>query len=166
MEFLARAGKNEQGEVKLEMSEYTAKLYRQFLKDNQGIRIKISSMTPESSKMRRFLMGAVIPLWTYLDGSDYRNSEVLANRFEAAKIEFNGMLVSYKGKTIKIGQSTKGEKLREFTEKMIDFLVEQYGIDPMKVLNVAAYKHWKDTVFPYSDIDNFIDYMRKTGDLK
>jgi hypothetical protein len=49
---------------------------------------------------------------------------------------------------------------------MVDFLVEQYGIDPMKVLNVEEYKRWKDTIFPYTDIDNFIDYMRKSGILK
>lgn len=164
--FSARAGKNERGEPKLEMSEYTSRLFKQFLRDNQGIRLEIAAMTPESNKMRRFYMGAVIPLWTYLDGADYHDYKVLEDRFEMAKIEFNGKIVESKGRAIRIGQSTKGDKLKEMTEKTIDFLVEQYGIDPMKVLNVEEYKRWADTIFPLTNIDNFIDYMRKSGILQ
>ncbi len=164
--FLARAGQNEAGEPKLEMNDYTAKLFRQFLRDNQGTRIQVTPMTPESNKMRRFYMGAVIPLWAYLDGADYRDHNVLKDYFELAKIEFNGKLIEAAGKAVRIGQSTKGAALKEVTEKTIDFLIEQYGIDPMKVLNVEEYKRFRDTIFSHTKIDSYIDYMIKSGILK
>lgn len=148
------------------MTPYQDATKRQFAKANAGkrIRLTLSPFTPESSSQRGFYHGAVIALWVHLDGNDYRNASILADYHEVAKLEFSPAIVIVHGHAKKIGKSTKGN-LNAHIEKCIDFLIEQYGINPMEVLNPDDYKLWKDTIYPYGGPDNFISYLISIGKL-
>lgn len=145
----------------LGMSDYQRSTMRQFIKDNTGKRIRLilEKMTPESREQRGFLHGGVYSLWAYLDGNDYKDPEVVRQYHEYAKLEFNPQIVVINGKAQKVGKSTKGD-LTNFIEKVTDWLIENYGIDPSKVLNPDDYKHWRDAVFPYGGPDTYIEHLQ------
>lgn len=131
-----------------------------WLKKNAGARLELIHLLPESRKQRKFYHGAVLPLWAYLNGHDYKDSDVLHWIHEYAKAEFNGEMVIFDGKPQKRGLSTKG-KLGVYVEKVIEYLVEQYAIDQREVLDPERYKYWRDVLFPSGDTacDNYIDYL-------
>lgn len=152
----------------LGMSDYQRSTMRQFIKESAGkrIRLTLQKMTPESREQRGFLHGGVYTLWAYLDGNDYKGSSVVKRYHEYAKLEFNPEIVVIGGKVQKIGKSTKGD-LTKFIEKIVDYLVENYGIDPHFVLNPTHYKHFRDTIWPFTTkYDTYIDYLVDIGNLK
>ncbi len=62
--------------------------------------------------------------------------------------------------------SSKGSKnLNKVAEYTIDYLVSEYGIDQSEVLNPDKYKTWRDEVFPYGGVDNYIDFLLESGKL-
>ena len=137
------------------------------LRKNVGARYKIERVTPESKQQRKFFEGAVVPLITYFqEGMDHKNTEDCDRVRDWLKVEFLGEFVTIKGKSIKRGRSSKGELNKGFLDKCVDFVEEQYGIDPAVVLNPADYKLWKDTIFPWGGPDNYIDYLRSLNKLK
>lgn len=141
-------------------------IFVDFLRKHPGALVRISTVLPESNKQRAFYHGAVLPLWAYLDGKDYRSSAVLDDMHELAKFEFNGGIVTVAGKSQKVGRSTKGkEALARHIERVIDFLVEQYGIDRSAVLNPEEYKSYRDTVLMDGRFETYIDYLVSTGAL-
>ena len=124
---------------------------------------------PESRGQRRFFEGAVTPLATYFqDNLDYRDrQDILIMRDELAREFVGEETVKIKGKVRSYPRSTKGSKvLNKLLEDSIDWLVAEYGIDQMEVLNPDKYKHWRDAIFPYGGADNYIDYLIETGRLK
>lgn len=140
---------------------YQDVLKRKFAKENAGkrIRITIEKVTPESNKQRRMYHGAYLTLWAYLDGKDYRDPQLLADYHEIAKLEFTPTVVMVNGEPKKIGRSSKGN-LNELMEKLLDYLVENYGIDPAKVLDPELYKKFRDTIWPFTPkYETFIDYL-------
>ncbi len=143
------------------MTEYQRATLKEFIKENAGRRLRmvIEEMTPESRNQRKFYHGAVIPLWAYLDGKDYKDGLVLDQLHEIAKREFNGEVIMVAGKAQLVGKSTKGLLAKGFLERVIDYLVENYGIDPAKVLNVDLYKKFRDEIYGFSQYDTFIDFM-------
>jgi hypothetical protein len=141
-------------------------VFKRFLADNPGTLLKISPMLPESKKQRKFLHGAVIPLWAYLDGKDYRSHEVLAAMHEIAKIEFNGEIVEVGGRPVKIGKSTRGEALRGYVERIIAHLEEQYGIDASQVLDPNQYKYFMEALFMHGQYEDYVSYLIAEGRLK
>lgn len=143
------------------MTEHQDYLKRKYVGERAGrrIRLTIEEVTPESRNLRRFYHGAIIPLWAHLDGKDYQDSAVLAEFHEVAKNEFNPKMIVVSGKAYKVGRSSKGKDLQPFVERVIDFLTEQYGIDPMEVLNPETYKDWNDRIYPYGGPDTFIGYL-------
>lgn len=148
----------------MEFSEYERAKFKTFLKENPGMRLQIEPMMPESKKQRGFYHGAVIVLWAYLDGKDYRDGLVLDQLHEIAKQEFNGEVIVVNGKAHKVSKSTKGLLNKGYLERVIDYLAENYGIDPGLALNPALYEKYRDEIYPFTDkYDTFIDYMR---DLK
>lgn len=163
--FLARAA-IENGKGKLEFSEYTRKAFNDFLVKNVGMRIEIRAMLPESKNQRAFYHGAVVPLFAYLNDLDYRDHDTLEKVHKWLSMEFNGEVLVMQGKVKKIPQTTKGKLRDGYLEAVIDNMAEHYAIDPMVSLNPETYKKWRDEVFPFSDIDNFIDYMKKAGIIK
>lgn len=151
----------------LEFSDYERAKFKKFLKENHGTRLTIEPMLPESRNQRAFYHGAVIVLWAYLDGKDYRDSVVLEQMHEIAKREFNGEVVIVHGTPHKVSKSTKGLLNKGYLERVIDYLVESYGIDQGAVLNPEIYKKFRDEIYPFtSKYDTFIDYMKDIKLLK
>lgn len=129
------------------------------LLENEGARYVVERLTPESSRMRAYFEGAVIPLFVYLDGNDYKDPHVINYyRENYIKPEFNGEMVVIQGKPVKVGKSTKGE-LKELTDRLIDWMEEQYGIDRTTCLQPEDYKKFRDTIYPFTDFETYIDYL-------
>lgn len=128
---------------------------------NVGQRFVLSDLLPESRQQRKFFEGAVIPMWVYLDGKDYKDSSICRDYHEIAKLEFNPKVVITHGKARTIGGSTKGKlQKNEICDKVIDMLEKEYGIDRTVVLVPADYKHWRDTLRSFKDVPfEYIDYL-------
>lgn len=127
----------------------------------------IEPTLPESRNQRAFYHAAVLVLWAYLDGKNYRDSLVLEQMHEIAKREFNGEVMVVNGTPHKVSKSTKGLLNKGYLERVIDYLVESYGIDQGAVLNPEIYKKFRDEVYPFtSKYDTFIDYLRDMKLLK
>lgn len=152
----------------LDMTIYQRATLKDTIKENAGSRLRliIEKETPESNKQRRMFEGGYIPLWVYLDGGEWRNSDVLAQYREVAKRQFNGAYVMIAGKSELVGQSTKGVLNEGFLEKLGDFIEEQYGVEKNNVLNPEEYKYWRDKVFPYGGPETYIEYLITLGKLK
>lgn len=129
-------------------------------KHNAGKRFTLSDHMPESYSQRKFYHGAVLPLWIYLDGKDYKDSNLRDSYHELAKIEFNAEMVVTKGRTVKIGKSTKHKLNEGFLEKVIENLEDQYGVKREECLDPKDYKHFKDKIFMESEFDDYIDYLK------
>lgn len=137
-------------------------------KHSAGQRFILSDLLPESSKQRKFFEGAVIPLWVYLDGQDYKSSKLQSQYHEYVKLEFNPEFVKIAGKSHKVGGTTKGKLNGDdgVIDRVIDFLEEQYGIDRTKVLNPKDYKNFKDKIFMNGKFEDYIDYLRQLKKLR
>lgn len=162
MKFAARAQKG--GLVF--PSDYQRDQFRKYVKENDGIRLQIEPIVPDSNNQRAFYHGAIIPLWAYLDGKDHRDSNVLDQMHQVAKLEFNGGVIVVNNVSHKVAQSTKGKLNQGFIERVMDYLAENYGIDPSVVLNPELYKRFRDEIYPYSNYEDFIAYMRDIKLLK
>jgi hypothetical protein len=155
------------------ISPYNRATMEAFFKDpaNEGIIVSVQSRTPESRQVRGFYHGAVLPLWAYLNGLDYRDSKVLAFMHEHAKREFNSEIIFIDGKEIKRGKSTAGilnendKQNSGYLERVITYLEENYGIDRMKVLNPEHYKDFKDRVYSVGEYEDYIAYLESLGFL-
>lgn len=142
-----------------------AEKFKAWAKKNPKMRMHIEALLPESKKQRRFYEGAVVPLVTFFqEGFDHKLSEDNEKMHNWLNQEFNPAFFVLNGATIKIAGSSKG-KLAETTNKVIDWLEENYGIDRMKVLNPKDYLHWRDTIFPYGGPDNYVDFLVEAGKL-
>ena len=142
-------------------SDYNRDKLKSFLKENPGMRLEIKPLTPESNKQRAFYHGAIIPLWAYLDGKDYKNNLTLEQLHEIAKREFNGEIIIVHGKDQKVGKSTKGLLNSGYIERIMDYLAESYGIDIGLLLNPEMYKKFRDEIQPFTNkYDTYIDYMK------
>lgn len=144
----------------LAMTDYQDATKREFARKNAGkrVRLTLTPFTPESSEQRGFYHGGVLALWAHLDGKDYRKSSIIDAYHEVAKLEFNPEIVIVNGQARKIGKSTK-RVLNSHIEKVIDYLVENYGINPEEVLNPSVYKDWAARIYPFGGPDNFISYL-------
>lgn len=147
-------------------TEHNRARFRQDLKDNDGARYRIERLSPESRDQRGFYHGAVLPLWAFLDGNDWRDHNTLEHYHHEAKKEFNGDIIIRAGKKEKFGKSTKGVLNRGYLDRIIDFLEEQYAINRVEVLNPETYKVWRDELYGTGETDSFIEYMVELGLLK
>ncbi len=132
---------------------------------NVGRRFILSDFLPESRHQRKFFHGAVIALWVYLDGHDYKDSKFLNQYFEHAKLEFNPEMILINKKPTKVGGSTKGKLNDGIIEKTIDYLEENYAIKREEVLDPAKYKDWRDRISMNRDEEDYIDYLKALGKL-
>lgn len=146
-------------------TEYNRSRFRKDLADNDGARYKIERVSPESREQRGFYHGAVIPLWAFLDGNDWRDSNTLEHYHHEAKKEFNGGMIMRNGKQEVYGKSTKGELNKGYLDRVVDHLEEQYAIKRQDVLNPEEYKKWRDEIYGLGGVDNFIEYMVEIGKL-
>lgn len=158
---------------KLAISEYNRAILNDYIHDikNDGHIIAIESRSPESKQARRYYHGAVIPLYAYLNGYDYRDSEILGFLHKHLAEEFNGEIVMLDGKQVKKGKSTKGLLTKNdqqgsgYVDRVIDYLEEQYGIDRNKVLNTEHYQDFIDRVYMNGQYEDYIDYLKDLGFL-
>jgi hypothetical protein len=162
MEFVCRISKD----GGFNFGDHERVRFKQYLRDHPDALLKISPVLPESRKLRRFYHGAVLPLWAFLDGKDYRSADVLADLHEVAKLEFNGHLIEVGGKPFKIGKSTRDGALRGYVERVIEYLMESYGVDPSQVLNPEQYKYFMQAVFMHGQYEDYISYLIAEGRLK
>lgn len=157
MNFNAISGPN--GQLSLG-SEYNAKRFRQYLKDNIGMRFEINTLIPESNKQRRFFEGAVIPLLAYYqEGMDHHNSEDRRRVREWILMEFNGEWVVVAGKKIRVKKTSKGQLRDGLLERIIDWMMDNYGGDVARALEPGRYNNWHDVIYGAGGIDNYIDYL-------
>jgi hypothetical protein len=140
--------------------------FREVLKKNPGMRFTIDPLLPDSRQQRKFYHGAVIPLWAYLDGKNYKDNYILDSMHELAKIEFNGEILVANGKSTRIGKTSRGKLNQGYIDRIVDYLEENYGIDRKIALNPKDYKHWRDVIFPYGGPDNYIGYLIESGKIK
>jgi hypothetical protein len=144
----------------LKMEDYTAKLFKKDLKENNGARYVVERITAESKKQRGFFEGAVVKLFCYfherLDYHDWRDIRIARDWL---MIEFNGEFIEYKGKVNKVAKSSAGKLNDGLVDKIIDYIEEQNGVDRRIVLDPEDYKHWRDTIFPYGGPSCYIDYL-------
>jgi len=151
----------------MHMNEYTKGHFIEFLKDNEDIRLEITPLLPESSNMRRFFEGGILPFITfYQEGMNHRDYKDIHKVREWLKTEFNGDVVILGGKQHRVTKSTKG-LLKEFIERVMDWMGEQ-GY-PIELLNPDDYKRWRDEIFPTGEIDspdNFIDFLVSIGKMR
>lgn len=145
-------------------TEYNRARFKQFLKDNHGVRLKIEPVYPESRKQRKFYHGAIVPLIAYYqDGMDYRDTKDLLNVHEWLKAEFNPHYVIIGGKSHKVPGSTSGELNKGFLERVSNWMEDQgYQIE---LLNPKDYEYWRDTIYPHGGPDNYIEYLVETKKL-
>ncbi len=152
---------------KLNMNEYTKKMFIDFLRENEDMRVEIQSISPESSKMRGYFEGAIVPFITFhQEGMNHRDYKDLHKVREWLKTEFNGDVINLGGKNHRVTKSTKNV-LKGFIESCMDWMVEQgYKTE---LLLPDEYKRWRDEIFPSGEItdpDNYIDFLVSIGKLK
>jgi hypothetical protein len=145
-------------------SDYNRARFKDFVKKNEGMRLEINPLLPESKKQRGFLEGAIFTMIAYYqEGLDYRNSEDVRKVRDWCKCEFNGEFLVIKGKSQKVAKSTKG-MLNDFLERVMDWMTDQ-GYQT-ELLDPKEYKKWRDTIFPFGGPDNFLEYLEELGKLK
>ena len=151
---------------RLNMNEHTKKLFIDFLRENEDMRVEIKALTPESGQMRGFFEGGIVPFITFFqEGMNHRDYKDVHKVREWLKTEFNGDIVVLGGKQHHVTKSSKGV-LKEFIERVLDWAGEQ-GY-PIELLNPDDYKRWRDEIFPTGEIDdpdNYIDFLVKIGKL-
>lgn len=139
---------------------------RQWAAKNEGARLEINPVLPESRKQRAWYFASLLPLWAYLDGRDWRDPEVIAALHEVAKLEFNGEIIEMRGKAYKIGKSSKGPALKAFVERVQDWIIEQYA-PPAEALDVAKWKKWRNEIYMIpGGPDTYLEYLEEIGILK
>lgn len=140
-------------------SDHSREVFADDLKKHPGHKYRIERITPESKNQRGFFEGAVVPLETFFqEGMDHRNWEDCRRVREWLKLEFHAEMVTVNGKVKRVAKSTKNELNKGIIEKIIEYQIDQHGINPDEVLNPKNYKIWRDTIFPYGGPDNWIDY--------
>jgi len=140
--------------------------FQEWKKKKNGRRVQIGDYEYESQGQRGFFEGAVVKIATYFeDYLDYHDSKDCKYMRDWLKAEFNPVWKKIQGEMRRCPGSTKGKLNDGVVEKIINWLVDQNGIDPFKVLNPQIYKDWRDRIFPYGGPDNFVDYLVSIGDL-
>ena len=105
-------------------------------------------------------MGGLLKLLVYLDGNDYRDSDVCEYYFEHYKKEFYPEVLTIKGKVEVFGKSTKGSAgLNRFIERLQEFLNENYGISYDNLsMSPDEYKKFRDEIYMFGKYTDFIEY--------
>lgn len=149
---------------KLELSPYWASRLKQAVRDSgKPLRAEINVLTAESRKQRKYLHGGLIPVYAYVNGLDWKDDKVLDWLFEVAKKEFTPEAIKVDGKVHVVGRSSKGGRaLSELTDKLYDYLTEQYAVNP-KAIDPNEYKRFQDEIYAIGEYDSFVDYCEKLG---
>ncbi len=149
-------------ESRFEIGEYHLKKIKEAVKDGP-VRAQIETIVPESRQQRKYLHGSLIPLWIALDGNDYKNQEINDFYFEQMKREFSPEAIKIHGKIQIRGKSSRGAKaLNTLTEKLIDMMVEEYGLKyDSEVLKPANFEKFRDELYMTGTWDSYLDYAKE-----
>lgn len=147
-------------------SAYNTARLRKYAKENIGQSFELRPRVPESRKQRGFYEGAVIGLWIYLDGNDYRDSRIHKHYHHEANKEFNGEIIIRGGKTEKIGKSSKGILNGGHVERVMAYLDENYGVDTATLCDPEKYKYFRDVIYATGEYDTYLDYLKSLNILK
>lgn len=143
----------------MQFDEKYREAYINYAKKNPDRNMVIEPEHIESTNQRRFFEGGLITLFAYLDGLDYKDYQVIKDLREyVIKPEFSPGTMLVRGKTVKIGKSTKGE-LDIIIERMIDWMEHEYGIDRDQCMDTKDFKKFRDTIWGFSNYDTYIDYL-------
>ncbi len=148
---------------RIEVGEYNSRLIKDKVTENGSpIRGHICFDLPESRQQRKFLHGALIPLWCYYDNNDYKDSEVLERYFDDFMLENFPEVLKIHGKVKTFGKSSKGSAmLNKVTERIIDMLVADYGLEyTSPALLPATFIEWRDELASFSN-EHFLEYMER-----
>lgn len=150
------------------LSDYHCMNIRKELKEVEQLRATMEFVLPESRKMRGFLMGGLIPVQVYLDGNDYRDSSVIDFYFERFGCEAFPEAIKRNGQVELKRQSSKGRRmLPKYTEKYIEYLVDDYGLKyDSEVIKPENYKHFRDQVYATGKWDHYLEYAKDMGWLE
>ncbi len=159
-------GKFSNGKLDFGNHEKTEKARRFALMHNNERFWLGCALPADAIGQRRFYHGGVLRLWTYLDSKNYKDNDIIDKYHDWAKIEFNGEDFITKGKSHKIGGSTKGKLNNGYLERVITYLEENYGIDRTRVLNPEHYKLFIDTIYQNGELETYIDYLLFLGWLE
>lgn len=144
------------------LSIYQSEQFRQYCKENDGQRLLIVPITPESKEQRKYFEGAIIPLITYYqEGMNHRSSADCEKVREFLKVEFNGEIVKVGDKVHLVAQSTKGKLQDGFLERVMDWLIENYA-PPTEAVLPDSYKKWRDELrddLPDPEGADYISYL-------
>lgn len=145
-------------------------LWNRFKKFHKGAKLQIEEIVPESIKQRAFFEGAVIPLITYFqEGMSHRDSHDIKKVHNWIRDEFCPETFLLGKTLVTQGSTTYGKLEKEkVVERVMDWIADNYGVDPYILLNSEEYKHWRDVIFPhdFGGPDNYIDYLVKIHKLR
>lgn len=148
-------------------SDYNRARFNDFLKENEGIRLRIESVTPESKKQRGYYEGCICPLIAYYqnDMNHHDTDDLKRVRFWLAS-EYLPNTVVLNGKAKTMAGSTKGKLANGFLEKVLDWLIDNYA-PPREAIDPEFYKKFRDAIRPFEDVPkNYIDYLISLKILK
>lgn len=140
-------------------SDHSRTLFVKDLRENNGRLYEIKRVLPESRNQRGFYEGAVIKLWAYLDGNDYKSSKIVKQYHENANREFNGEDLVINGKCKRVGGSSKGKLNSGMLENVIMYLEENYAVKREECMNHEHYKQFRDEIYMEGNYDTYIDYL-------
>lgn len=145
----------------IQVNEYNTRVIKDAVRENEGpIRAHICFNLPESPKLRRYFHGALIRVWVYLDGGDWKDKKTCDRYFDIFMLENFPEVQKINGKIYTFGKSSKGAKmLNTCTEKLTDMLCEHYGLrHDSPVFVTENFKKWRDELRSFSNED-YIEYL-------
>lgn len=151
---------------KIEWAPQSRVLLDEDVREHSGAVYEVKRRTKESKDMRNFFEGGLVPLYLFFTGRNWRDTNFHDDAREEIKRGFNGEMRKnpLTGKWETFGKTSIGE-LQRIIHELEDWLVENYQM-PDEAVDTKKYENWRDTIFPRSGPDNWIDYLLTTGTLK
>ena len=146
---------------KLDFGDYNSASIRQHCKENPRMRYILSTFKPESSKQRKYLHGCLVPLFTFFNGGNYKDSDSKDRFFELAKVEFNPGHVPFGKELKKVGLTSKGSvNLNKLCDGLSEWLMDNGAT--VDLLDPDKYQEWDAT---YTGTMGYIEYLIATKSL-
>lgn len=131
-------------------TEYNKNRFSVFLKENDGVRIKIIPNTDISYNKRKFFEGAIVPFFAlqHLVRDKEGNPKIMS--YEEArnclKLWFNPEYArTQDGEVVEIAGSSKKLNNKEFTERLIEQPLTYMRENGFLLPNEDDYKQWRDS---------------------
>jgi len=132
-------------------TEYNKARFDEFIKANNGVRIKIIPNTDISYNKRRFFEGAIVPFFALQHLVQNKEGKTVVMGYEEArsllKLWFNPEYIrnSSGGEPTEIAGSSKKLNNKEFTERLIEQPLAYMRENGFILPNEDDYKEWRDS---------------------